>query len=351
MTKKIKAALMGGTGYAAAELIKRLVQHPNIELKRVSSIDHIGENVGQVHKNLGTRLPFTFEDLTPEEVAKDVDVVFLALPHKVSFLMAPKMFDLGVKIVDFSGDYRIKDHKVYEHYYKATHTNPENIESFVYGLPELNREEIKNANRVANPGCFPTSFSLSLLPLAKAGILKGKIRVIAPTGSSGSGVHPSAGTHHPVRVNNLKSYKPLFHQHQPEMEQILHEAGAKDISVDFIPMSAPLARGILTNAVVDLPSDITEERIRDIYNEYYKDCPFIRVKGSKALPEVVSIAGTNFVEVGWSLKEEHFGTKSFAAIAAIDNLVKGAAGQAIQNMNLMFGLDEMTALDDFGYWP
>lgn len=351
MTKKIKAALMGGTGYAAAELIRRLVRHPHVELVRISSIDHVGENVGEVHKNFGNSLPYTLEDLTCQQVAKDVDVVFLALPHKVSFLKVPELMKEGVRIVDFSGDYRMQDVNLYNEYYKCTHSNPENISKFVYGLPELNKEKLLGAKYVANPGCFPTSLALGLLPLAKEGLLKGKIRTIGPTGSSGSGVHPQAGTHHPVRAKNLKSYKPLFHQHQPEMEQTLVMAGAKDISIDFIPMSAPLTRGILTNSIIDLPASITMEDIDRIYKEFYKNHPFVRVTGSKRLPEVAAIAGSNFVEVGYSLREEVFGTKSFAAICAIDNLVKGAAGQAIQNMNLMFQIDEMAGLDDFGVWP
>ncbi len=342
---------MGGTGYAAAELIKRLVEHPNVDLVRISSIDHVGENVGQVHRNFSNRLDYIFEDLTPEEVAKDVDVVFLALPHKVSYLMAPKLFPLGVKIIDFSGDYRIEDVALYEKFYKTTHTNPENIASFTYGLPELFREEIRRSDRIANPGCFPTATALALLPLAKAGLLQGKVRVIGPTGSSGSGVHPQAGTHHPVRYNNLKSYKPLVHQHQPEMKQVLEKAGGKNIAVDFIPMSAPFARGILINAIVDLPKEVTEQEIFALYEDYYAKEPFVRHLGNKTLPEVISVATTNHVHVGWSLKEEENGSKTFAAISSIDNLVKGAAGQAVQNMNIMFGFEETTSLTDFGQWP
>lgn len=351
MAKKIKAAIMGGTGYAAAELIRRLIIHPNVELLRISSIDHIGENVGQVHRNFGNRLPYTFQNLSTEELAKDCDIVFLALPHKVSFLKAPELFPLGVKIIDYSGDYRIRDVKTYEKYYQATHTNPENIESFVYGLPELNREKIRSATRIANPGCFPTAVALSVLPLAHNKLLTGKIRVVAPTGSSGSGVLPQAGTHHPIRANNIKSYKPLNHQHEPEMEQTLRDGGAENISIDFIPISAPLARGMLINTIVDLPADITESDIEKIYGDYYKNAPFVRLLPKKTFPEVISIAGTNYAELGWSLKKEFDGTKSFASIVAIDNLVKGATGQAIQNMNLMFGFEETTALDDFGLWP
>ncbi len=349
--KKIKASIMGGTGYAAAELIKRLIGHPHVDLVRISSIDHVGENIGAVHKNFANRTRYIFEDLTPEQTAKDCDVVFLTLPHKVSYLKAPELFKTGCKIIDFSGDYRIKNIDVYNHYYKTTHTNPENISTFVYGLPEMNKSQIKEATRIANPGCFPTAVALSLLPLARQGLLKNKARVVGPTGSSGSGVHPQAGTHHPIRALNLKSYKMLFHQHQPEMEQVLTDAGGIDLSVDFIPMSAPFTRGILTNSIVDLDPKITEKDIEKIYTDFYSDAPFVRVLGNNKFPEVISIAHTNYVEIGWSLREEKSGTRSFAVSASIDNLVKGASGQAVQNMNLMFGFEEDCGLNDFGTWP
>ncbi len=352
MSKKIRASIMGGTGYAAAELIKRLVNHPNVELVKVASIDHVGKNVGEVHRNFGNRLKYTLENLTPEQLVADkIDLIFLALPHKVSYQMAPRFIELGVKIIDFSGDYRIQDVAKYNKYYKTEHSNPENIKSFVYGLPELNRDKIKTATRVANPGCFPTGTALATLPLGKAGLLNGKVRVVAPTGSSGSGVAPSEGTHHPIRFRNMKSYKPLSHQHQPEMEQTLTAAGGTDISVDFIPMSAPFGRGILVNVIVDLPSHVTEEQMHKLYTDYYKNSPMVRVLPLGQYPEIVAIAETNYVDVGISLRDERSGTKSFAAISAIDNLVRGASGQAIQNMNLMFGLEETTGLNDFGIWP
>jgi len=252
--KKIKVSLMGGTGYAAAELIKRLLMHPYVELVKIASIDHVGENIGKVHKNFGNRLNYTFENLSAAQLAEQSELIFLALPHKVSFSKMPEFFPFNVKIIDFSGDYRIQDAKIYEKFYGATHSNPENIKSFVYGLPELNKELIQKASRIANPGCFATASALSVLPLAKAGLLNGKIRIVGPTGSSGSGVAPSEGTHHPIRHNNMKSYKALNHQHQPEIEQTLISAGGKNISIDFIPISAPLSRGILVNSICDLPA-------------------------------------------------------------------------------------------------
>jgi N-acetyl-gamma-glutamyl-phosphate reductase len=342
---------MGGTGYAAAELIKRLLTHPHVELMKIGSIDHIGENVGQVHRNFRNRLPYVFENLSPAELSQNTDVIFLALPHGVSFQKAPEFFPHHVRLIDLSGDYRIKDVNTYNKYYHTTHSNPENIPSFVYGLPELYKEKIRTATRIANPGCFPTGVILGVLPLAKAGLLKGKIRVVGATGSSGSGVKPQEGTHHPIRSLNIKSYKMLDHQHQPEMEQTISDAGGENISVDFIPVSAPFSRGMLLNTIVDLPEHVTEKEIIELYKSYYKDAPFVRILEKGSLPEAITVAGTNFAEIGFFLKSAQNGTRSFAVSVAIDNLVKGASGQAIQNMNLMFGLEETTGLEDFGSWP
>ncbi|MBF0359395.1 MAG: N-acetyl-gamma-glutamyl-phosphate reductase [Oligoflexia bacterium] len=352
MTKKIKVSIMGGTGYAAAELIKRLLVHPHVELLRIASIDNIGKKVGDVHKNFGDRLSYVFQDLPAAEVVKDCDLVFLTMPHKVTFQKVAELMPFGVSMIDFSGDHRLRDMNSYEKFYETKHTHPENVEKFVYGLPELNRDKIKTAKYIANPGCFPTGTTLSLLPLAKNGLLNNqKVRLVAPTGSSGSGVKPSEGTHHPIRCLNLKSYKPLSHQHQPEMEQTLLDAGAKNVSLDFIPISAPLSRGMLTNIILDLPAHISEKDIEQMYRDYFRSHPFVRLTGTKNLPEVVAIAGTNFVEIGWVLREERNGSKSFAVISAFDNLVKGAAGQAIQNMNIMYGFEETMGIDDFGSWP
>ncbi len=352
MKNKINVGIMGGTGYAAAELIRLLLKHPNVNLTKIASIDHVGKNVGTVHRNFGNNLNYTFENIPAAEMGKHCELVFLSLPHTVSAGMTPELIKAGVKIIDLSGDYRILDVNIYNKYYKTKHPNPESIKNFVYGLPELNKAQIKEANYIANPGCFPTATALSILPLAKKQLLSNKVRVIGPTGSSGSGVAPQEGTHHPTRVSNLKSYKPLTHQHQPEMEQTLSLASNSAIFVDFIPMSAPLSRGILINSVVDLDSSITEKDIDKIYKEFYQEAPFIRYLGNKNFPEVVSVRGSNYVEVGWSLREDVVnGTKTFAAISAIDNLVKGASGQAIQNMNLMYNFGETTGIDSFGVWP
>jgi N-acetyl-gamma-glutamyl-phosphate reductase len=220
----------------------------------------------------------------------------------------------------------------------------------VYGLPELNREAIKKARYVASPGCFATTIELALLPLAKAGLLEGPVEIVGITGSSGSGIAPSAGTHHPVRANNLRTYKPLDHQHIPEIKETLAAAGGKDVVLRFVPVSAPLSRGIFATAFAHVAEAFGADQVRALYKERYKNEPFVRVP-SKRLPEVAAVKGTNYAEVGVQPGDVATGTRAVACFAVTDNLIKGGAGQAIQSMNLMLGLDESTTLEDPGGWP
>jgi N-acetyl-gamma-glutamyl-phosphate reductase len=230
------------------------------------------------------------------------------------------------------------------------HPHPELLGTFVYGLPELNRDRIRAARAVASPGCFATTIELALLPLARAGLLAGTISVVGITGSSGSGVAPSAGTHHPVRAVNLRTYKPLDHQHVPEIEETLARAGARETHLCFVPVSAPLSRGIFATSFVALPESVTDAQVAEAYRSAYADEPFVRVVG-KRQPEVAAVSGSNFAEVGFALPPPGPGPRTLAALSAIDNLIKGGAGQAIQNMNLMLGLPETMSLEDPGPWP
>ena len=350
--KRFKAAVIGGSGYGGAEIIRRLLLHPQVELVRVASVDHVGQPLGAAHPSLTGRSALRFEDLAPAAAATGCDVALLGLPHKISAQKAPELLATGAKIVDMSGDFRLRDPVAYEQYYGAKHPHPELLGNFVYGLPELNREAIKTAHAVASPGCFATAIELALMPLARAGLLRGAIHVVGITGSSGSGVVPSAGTHHPVRSVNLKSYKPLEHQHTPEIEETLRAAGARGAPFElrFIPVSAPLSRGILATSFVELPASETPETIADLYARAYDDEPFVRFVRDR-LPEVAAVAGGNFAEVGFTLGEARGGTRTLAVVSATDNLIKGGAGQAIQNMNLMLGLSETASLEDSGPWP
>ncbi len=349
-SKRYKAAVIGGSGYGAGEMLRRLLQHPDVEIARVASIDYVGEPLWAAHPNLTGLTDIRFEDISPREAAKGCDIALLALPHKVTAAKVPELLELGIKIVDMSGDFRLRNKDDYQRYYGVAHPHPDLLGTFVYGLPELNKDKIAKAQCVASPGCFATNVELTLLPLAKAGLLKGPIHITAITGSSGSGAAPSAGTHHPVRAMTLRAYKPLVHQHTPEIVQTLADAGAEDVQIRFIPVSAPLVRGIFVMAYLEVDESVTKESLNSLYEESYLDAPFVRIPTTR-LPEVAPVSGSNFVEVGFTLGEAHEGKKTLTCIGAIDNLIKGGAGQAIQNMNIMLGVDEMSSLRDPGSWP
>ena len=351
-TKRFKAAVIGATGYGGAELIRRLLMHPEVELARVAAIDAVGERLSQVHPNLEGRSELRFEAMAPGEAARGMDVVLLGLPHTVSARMMGDILAAGARVVDLSGDFRLRDPALYERYYGEVHPRPDDLRrgTFVYGLPELNRDDIRAARHVASPGCFATTIELALLPLARAGLLAGPVEVVAITGSSGSGAAPSAATHHPVRANNLRTYKPLEHQHVPEIVQALSVAGATDLSLRFVPVSAPLSRGIFATCFAHVDATVPHAAITALAVETYAREPFVRVP-AKRLPEVAAVKGTNYAEVGVLPGDSHGGARVVACFAATDNLIKGGAGQAIQSMNLMLGLDERLTLEDPGGWP
>jgi N-acetyl-gamma-glutamyl-phosphate reductase len=259
----------------------------------------------------------------------------------------------GARIVDLSGDFRLKDAAAYKRYYGAEHPSAELLAgTFVYGLPELNRERIKSARYVASPGCFATTIELGLLPLARAGLLAGAVEVVGITGSSGAGVVPSATTHHPTRAVNLRTYKPLEHQHIPEIAETLTQAGARSLALRFVPVSAPLPRGIFATSFAHVDGKIGRDEIASAFAESYRGEPFVRVP-KKRLPEVAAVSGSNYVEVGFALADEPDadGRRTVSCFSVSDNLIKGGAGQAIQSMNLMLGLDERLTLEDPGAWP
>jgi N-acetyl-gamma-glutamyl-phosphate reductase len=349
--KRFKAVVVGGTGYGGAEMIRRLLIHPEVELVRVVAVDHVGEPLGAVHPPLTGRSELRFENIPPAEAARGCDIALLGLPHKVSAHHAPGILETGARVVDMSGDFRLRDAAAYARYYGGAHPHPEALGTFVYGLPELNREAIRSARAVASPGCFATTIELGLLPLARAGKVSGAlVHVVGMTGSSGSGIAPTAGTHHPVRAVNLKTYKVLDHQHTPEILETLAAAGAPGVELRFVPVSAPLSRGILVTSFVELPADTTAEALTALYTETFAREPFVRFVRDR-LPEVAAVAGGNFAEVGFTLGPAAGGTRTLAVVSATDNLIKGGAGQAIQNMNLMLGLPETASLEDPGPWP
>jgi N-acetyl-gamma-glutamyl-phosphate reductase common form len=350
---KIKAVVIGGTGYGGAEILRRLLFHPHVEVARVVAADNLGKRIGEVHLNLEGLSDLTFQQLPPAEAVAGMDVAFLAMPHKTTAKVVMEIINSGARIVDLSGDFRLRDPALYQKFYGAEHPSPQMLSEgkFVYGLPELNRAAISKARYVASPGCFATTIALGLLPLAKARKLRGAIHTVAATGSSGSGANPAITTHHPLRASNLRTYKPLEHQHIPEILQTLESAGASGLSLEFVPVSAPLPRGIFATSFADVPASTTQEDCERMWKDAFAGEPFIRwVKGGRQ-PEVVAVAGGNYVEVGFALGAVTGDTRRVVCFSALDNLVKGGAGQAIQSFNVMMGFDEKLTLAEPGLWP
>ena len=334
MMSKIRVAIYGGSGYGGSELLRILLFHPNVELVFVTANEHAGKPVGEVHRNLNGLTQLSF--VTAPESIDNLDCVFLALPHGQAMDIVPRLPG-EIKAIDLSGDFRLRDQAIFEKHYKQPHTAMQAQAQFVYGLTETNREAIRDARLIANPGCFATATLLGLAPLVANGALSGRVIVDAKTGSSGSGAKAAANTHHPQRMNSFYAYKPFTHQHVPEIEQELEHVGDWTNELVFMTHSLPVSRGIFASIYVESKRDLSEDELRAMFAEYYHESFFLRlVNGS---PDINWVKTTNFCDIGFAARG-----KQIVIFSAIDNLVKGAAGQAVQNMNLMFGLDEKTGL-------
>lgn len=340
----IRIGILGGSGYGGSELLRILLFHPNAEIRLVTANEHAGKPVAEVHRNLLGLTDLSFRS-APEKPAefRDLDCIFFALPHGQAMEIVPAL-PPTVKVIDLSGDFRLSDRETFEKHYKQKHTAISSQGQFVYGLTEVNRAAIRAASFIANPGCFATATLLGLAPLIAAGLIDGRVIVDAKTGSSGSGAKAAANTHHPQRMNSFYAYKPFTHQHVPEIEQELQSIGDWTSELIFMTHSLPVARGIFASIYAEAKQSVTEEQIRSVFAEYYRDSFFIRlVHGS---PDINWVKTTNFCDLGFAVRE-----KQLVVFSAIDNLVKGAAGQAVQNMNLMFGLEEATGLRLVGTNP
>jgi N-acetyl-gamma-glutamyl-phosphate reductase len=331
---KIRVAIYGGSGYGGSELLRILLFHPNVEVVFVTANEHAAKPVGEVHRNLHGLTDLSF--VTAPESIDNLDCVFLALPHGQAMDIVPRLPG-EIKAIDLSGDFRLRDSAVFEKHYKQPHTAMEAQAGFVYGLTETNRNAIRNARLISNPGCFATATLLGLAPLVANGTLTGRVIVDAKTGSSGSGAKAASNTHHPQRMNSFYAYKPFTHQHVPEIEQELEHVGDWTNELIFMTHSLPVSRGIFASIYAETKTNLTEDQLRTMFAEYYRDCFFVRlVNGS---PDINWVKTTNFCDIGFAVRGNQI-----VIFSAIDNLVKGAAGQAVQNMNLMFRLDEKTGL-------
>lgn len=341
------AAIYGGTGYLGSEAIRRLIGHPNFDLKQVFAAEHIGKPLSVALPNLEGKTSLVISAVAEEP--PDVDVLLLALPHTVSHKIVASVEGQAHRIVDMSGAFRVNDATAYRAAQGEEHPLPHLLPRFIYGLPEVNRSQLQGARFVASPGCFATAIELGLLPLATAGWLSGDVQSVAITGSSGAGSVPTQTTHHPSRAGNVRAYRPLTHGHVPEVEQTLALCGATDVSVQFVPVAGPYTRGILATSFARIPASVQLAEVQKAF-EKFSENPFV-VHPENRLPEVIAVAGSNYVEVGFAWGKELNGWRTITCISALDNLVKGGAGQAIENLNLMFGLPESTGLDSPASYP
>ena len=335
----IDVAIIGASGYTGGELLRFLKNHQSVNIKAATSRQYNGINVSKVHPHLrGEQLKF--KDVAPENI--DADLVFTATPHGASMDIIPDLIERDINVVDLSGDYRFDDISIYEKWYGLQHLAPLDA---VYGLPEVYREEIKNSNLVANPGCFPTGAILATLPLAKENLVENVI-VDSKSGVSGAGIKPTDITHFPNCSDNIIPYAVTTHRHMPEIQQEVSKLG--DVKVSFTPHLVPVIRGILTTVHTFLKEDVTSEQVQEAYKVFYKGEPFVRILDLDEIPRLSAVRGSNYCDIGCFQIDIN---GRIVVVSAIDNLVKGASGQAIQNMNIMFGFPEKESIDIIGLHP
>lgn len=345
----IKAGIIGATGYAGGELVRTLTAHKDVEIKWYGSRSYIDQKYASVYQNLFQIVDAVCMDDNMEELAEQVDVIFTATPQGLCASLVNEQILSKVKIVDLSADFRIKDVSVYEKWYGIEHKSPQFIEEAVYGLCEVNREEVKKARLVANPGCYTTCSILTAYPLAKEGLIDMSTLIIdAKSGTSGAGRGAKTANLFCEVNENMKAYGVATHRHTPEIEEQLGYASGEEVVLNFTPHLVPMNRGILATEYAKLKKDVSWEEVKAIYDKYYEDEKFIRVLDKGICPETKWVEGSNYVDIGFQIDPR---TKRIIMMGAIDNLVKGAAGQAVQNMNLMFGLPESEGLELVPMFP
>lgn len=345
----IKAGIIGATGYAGGELVRILTAHKDVEIKWYGSRSYIDQKYASVYQNLFQIVDAVCMDDNMEELAEQVDVIFTATPQGLCASLVNEQILSKVKIVDLSADFRIKDVSVYEKWYGIEHKSPQFIEEAVYGLCEVNREDVKKARLVANPGCYTTCSILTAYPLAKEGLIDMSTLIIdAKSGTSGAGRGAKTANLFCEVNENMKAYGVATHRHTPEIEEQLGYASGEEVVLNFTPHLVPMNRGILATEYAKLKKDVSWEEVKAIYDKYYEDEKFIRVLDKGICPETKWVEGSNYVDIGFQIDPR---TKRIIMMGAIDNLVKGAAGQAVQNMNLMFGLPEREGLELVPMFP
>lgn len=343
----IKVGIIGATGYAGSELVRLITQHPKAELVTMTSQSYAGQEYKEVYSNY-SHLNYVCEEEHIEEMAEKCDVIFLALPHGVASKKINADILSKTKIIDLGADFRIQDVDVYEKWY-TTHYSKDILPEAVYGLCEINRDKIKGKRIVANPGCYTSCSILSLYPLVKEGMIDlSSIIIDAKSGATGAGRGLSLGNHYCELNESVKAYKVANHRHTPEIEEQLSIAAGQDIVLNFTPHLIPMDRGILATCYATLNKKYTYADIRKAYEKYYGDEHFIRLTKEGVFPETKWVKGSNFVDIGFTVDER---TNRVIVIGALDNLFKGAAGQAVQNMNIIMGIEETTGIDYVPIFP
>jgi N-acetyl-gamma-glutamyl-phosphate reductase len=346
ISSQINISVLGASGYSGAELFRILSHRDDITIRQVIANSSVGKRVDEVYPEFAGRIDAVFEPL--EALRTDsLDCVFIALPSGEAMNIVPSLYDNVERIIDLGGDFRFPSPQIYEQYYKHKHTAPQLLHEAVYGLPELNKERIANAKLIANPGCYPTSTILALAPLLKQNIISPNGIVInSLSGTSGAGRSAALELTFSEVNENIRAYKIGTHQHNPEIKYILETVAHQPVSFSFVPHLVPMTRGIYSTIYADLNGGIAEEDIHLCFQEFYAEAPFVRIKNSIPLPkgripEIKDVVYTNFCDIACTIDKQ---AKKLIIISVIDNLVKGAAGQAIQNMNIMFGLPEEKGL-------
>ncbi len=349
----VKVGIVGATGYAGGELVRLLSKHKDVTIVWYGSRSYADQEFGSIYRNFFERIDAKCIDIETKESilehADEVDVIFTATPQGFCASILSEELLNKVKIVDLSADFRIKDVEIYEQWYQMKHPAKELIEEAVYGLCEINREEIKQARLIANPGCYPTCTTLSIYPLLKEGLIDPKTVIVdAKSGVSGAGRGAKVANLYCEVNENIKAYGVTSHRHTPEIEEQLGYAAKEAMTINFTPHLIPMNRGILTTSYATLTKSVTYEEIKAVYDAYYKEEMFVRVLEKGVYPETRWVEGSNFVDVNFQIDPR---TNRIVMMGAMDNLVKGAAGQAVQNMNLIFGLGETEGLDLVPLFP
>ncbi len=336
----IAVSVVGASGYSGVELIKILIRHPGVRIDKLFANSSAGRHLANVVPFFNKKLDIVLEPYSVELIAKS-DLVFIALPSGEAMNLVPGMLSAGKRVIDLGGDFRLQDTSLYERYYKRTHSASTVLKQAVYGLTEWNSNQIKSASLIANPGCYPVSAILPLAPLLKEGIIESKgIAVSSLSGVSGAGRSASVEMSFAEVNESVRAYKVGTHQHLPEIRTALETISGTSLSLSFVPHLLPITRGIYTTIYATLAKQVDEQAILALYEKYYLHAPFVRYSAT-AIPEIKNVAYTNFIDIGFRVNQEN---GQLIILSAIDNLIKGAAGQAIQNMNLMFGFEETEGL-------